>query len=157
MNVSPFQVIFLPPNVTSIIQPMDQGIIEKSKRLYKKSCLRELLLERDDEGITNFMKNQNLKDCCNLIAKAWERVTPQNVRNAWKNLLVTGNFEGQESTNELEVRQTMDLVRRVPRYAALSFDDVRRWLDEDCDETGWEVLNAEQILERLEFTLNVNF
>jgi len=31
-----FEVKFFPPNVTSLIQPMDQSVIETLKRLYRK-------------------------------------------------------------------------------------------------------------------------
>ena len=31
--------MFLPPNVTSLIQPMDQGVLECLKRTYRKSLL----------------------------------------------------------------------------------------------------------------------
>ena len=37
--------LFLPPNVTSIIQPMDQGVLENVKRRYKRVLQRELLLK----------------------------------------------------------------------------------------------------------------
>ena len=30
---------FLTPNVTSLIQPMDQGVLERMKRIYRKSLL----------------------------------------------------------------------------------------------------------------------
>ena len=33
---------FLPPNVTSLIQPMDQGVLERMNRIYRKSLLRDL-------------------------------------------------------------------------------------------------------------------
>jgi hypothetical protein len=33
-------VRFLPPNVTALLQPMDKGITEKLKKMYKnKSCI----------------------------------------------------------------------------------------------------------------------
>ena len=35
---------FLPPNVTSLIQPMDQGVLESIKRRYRKKILEELVL-----------------------------------------------------------------------------------------------------------------
>jgi len=31
-----FKILFLPPNVTVILQPMDQGIIEQTKQNYYK-------------------------------------------------------------------------------------------------------------------------
>ena len=30
---------FLPPNVTALIQPMDQGVLESIKRVYRKSIV----------------------------------------------------------------------------------------------------------------------
>ena len=41
--------IYLPPNVTSLIQPMDQGVLAALKRRYKKKLPRKLLIE-DDVG-----------------------------------------------------------------------------------------------------------
>ncbi|KFD50258.1 hypothetical protein M513_08886, partial [Trichuris suis] len=48
-------VKFLPPNVTPLIQPMDQGVIANFKRSYRKQLLRELLLSDDNtvETVTN--------------------------------------------------------------------------------------------------------
>lgn len=43
-----FQVMFLPPNVTVLIQPKHQGIIYKSECMYKKEMLHRLLLAEDD-------------------------------------------------------------------------------------------------------------
>ena len=38
---------YLPPNVTSLIQPMDQGVLESLKRRYKKKLLHRLLIEEE--------------------------------------------------------------------------------------------------------------
>lgn len=53
---------FLPPNVTSLIQPMDQGVIESVKRRYKLKLLRRLVIE-DECGISvvDFLKGQNCR------------------------------------------------------------------------------------------------
>ena len=34
---------FLPPNVTELVQPIDQGVLESIKRVYRKSILRDLI------------------------------------------------------------------------------------------------------------------
>ncbi|GFY31834.1 HTH CENPB-type domain-containing protein [Trichonephila clavipes] len=44
-----FSVMYLPPNVTALVQPMDQGVIEKLKRIYRKQVLRRLFLAENDE------------------------------------------------------------------------------------------------------------
>ena len=34
---------FLPPNVTALVQPMDQGVLESIKSVYRKLNLRDLI------------------------------------------------------------------------------------------------------------------
>ena len=47
---------YLPPNVTSLIQPMDQGVLEALKRQYKKKILRRLLIgEENGESVVDFL------------------------------------------------------------------------------------------------------
>lgn len=48
-------VKFLPPNATSLIQPMDQGSIEALKRRYRKALLSELVREQDDSERKSIM------------------------------------------------------------------------------------------------------
>jgi hypothetical protein len=36
-------VALLPPNVTSLIQPMDQGVTENLKSIYRRDFLRKLV------------------------------------------------------------------------------------------------------------------
>ena len=36
---------FLPPNVTALLQPMDQGVLESIKRVYRKSILRDFVMQ----------------------------------------------------------------------------------------------------------------
>ena len=46
------KVMYLSPNVTPLIQPMDQGVIEKRKMMYRKEMLRKLLiLDESEEGV----------------------------------------------------------------------------------------------------------
>ena len=53
--------MFLPRNVTSLIQPMDQGVLECLKRIYCKSLLRDILLSSEEIDITQFLKGVNMK------------------------------------------------------------------------------------------------
>jgi hypothetical protein len=43
-----FSVIYFPPNVTSIIQPMDQGVIETMKTLHRKFVTMDLITREKD-------------------------------------------------------------------------------------------------------------
>lgn len=54
--------LYLPRNVTSLIQPMDQGVLVALKRRYKKILLQRLLIE-DENGVSliDFLKSVNMK------------------------------------------------------------------------------------------------
>ena len=56
------KAIFLPPNVTSILQPMDQGVLQNIKLNYRKMLLRTLIEEQDCSVIEN-LKKSNHKGC----------------------------------------------------------------------------------------------
>ena len=48
---------FLPPNVTSLIQPMDKGVLESIKCWHQWKILEELVLQDDDgTSIIDFVK-----------------------------------------------------------------------------------------------------
>ncbi|KAG5867736.1 hypothetical protein JTB14_010146 [Gonioctena quinquepunctata] len=72
-----FKTTFLPPNVTSLLQPMDQSVIETMKRHYRRQLLRKLLIEgaEDEELVLENHSKINLKDCCYMVAEAWSLVT----------------------------------------------------------------------------------
>lgn len=62
---------FLPPNVTAMIQPMDQGVLSCIKRRYKKKILEELvLMDADGKSVKDFLKSIHMlrdsPDCCLL-------------------------------------------------------------------------------------------
>lgn len=49
--------IFLPPNETSLCKPMDQGVLESMKRVYRRKILTVLIAGMDEgENITEILK-----------------------------------------------------------------------------------------------------
>ena len=65
---------FLPPNVTSLIQPMDQDVISSMKRLYRSGLL--ITLTEEDDDLINFWEKMSVLDALHGIAKAWSKVKP---------------------------------------------------------------------------------
>ena len=79
--------IFLSPNVTSLIQPMDQGVIENIKHNYKKNLLKKLLLgSSEHDSFTEFAKSLTVKDAVFLSAKSWDEVSSLSLSRAWNKL-----------------------------------------------------------------------
>ena len=82
------KAMYLPPNTTSLVQPMDQGVLEALERRYRKAMLQKLLLE-DQEGrsIIEFVKKINMKDIVYMIAAAWDDISPLTLTKSWKKTL----------------------------------------------------------------------
>jgi hypothetical protein len=85
------RIEFLPPNTTSIIQPMDQLVIANFKKVYTK-LLFELLFDRcqlhpDAMTVTEFWKKSfTIVECILLITRAWQAVTQRTLNSAWRPL-----------------------------------------------------------------------
>ena len=69
--------MFLLPNVTSLIQPMDQGVLESLKRRYCKSLLQDILPCSEELNIAEFLKGVNMKIMVEKVALAWIDTSPQ--------------------------------------------------------------------------------
>lgn len=68
-----FTAQYLPPNVTSLLQPIDQTVIASLKRNYPRLILRTLI-QQDDETPTSrkeFLKGYDLKDAFHNIRSSW--------------------------------------------------------------------------------------
>ena len=74
-------VMYLPPNTTSIIQPLDQGVISSFKRHYRKELVKEIVLSEFD--VTPFLKQFRLKEMFFVAGRAWETVTAKTIENCW--------------------------------------------------------------------------
>lgn len=81
-----YKMMFLPPNCTSLIQPMDQNAIRITKMFYKKNLLSQIVAGTDQD-LSIALKTLNLKDACVMLFRAWENVSSEIIRKCWDNLL----------------------------------------------------------------------
>ncbi|KAK3882459.1 hypothetical protein Pcinc_013166 [Petrolisthes cinctipes] len=75
---------YLPANVTSLIQPMDQGVCQKLKELYKKSFTTRLINSTD--SVKDLQRKFNIKNAIYFSALAWEDVKDSTLMNSWRKL-----------------------------------------------------------------------
>uniref|UniRef100_F7ASD9 Tigger transposable element derived 7 n=2 Tax=Monodelphis domestica TaxID=13616 RepID=F7ASD9_MONDO len=129
--------IFFPPNTTSFIQPMNQGVILSCKRLYRWKQLEESLVifdESDEEQETRGektvgkIKAYDIKNAVFNWAKSWEEVEQITIANAWENLLY--KKEPEYNIQGLENGDYREILKRCGDLET-NLDDVRMWLTED--------------------------
>ncbi|XP_035229300.1 jerky protein homolog [Stegodyphus dumicola] len=97
-NVS---VLFFPPNCTSIIQPMDMGIVHALKCKYKTAFLKSMLnFLNSGKTIQEFLKFFSIKSAVWSIARSGEDVSSSTLKNAWHNLWPSTIFHGEEDEDD---------------------------------------------------------
>lgn len=75
----------MPPNVTPLIQPMDQNAIKITKLYYRNSLLASISATNSD--LLESMRNVTLKDAVTLLSVSWDRVSTTTLANCWNNVL----------------------------------------------------------------------
>lgn len=52
------KALFLPPNVTAVCQPMDQGVLEQLKKKYRRRLLSSLIsaIDNNEDYVTTLKK-----------------------------------------------------------------------------------------------------
>lgn len=69
-NLDSVEVQFLPPNTTSKLQSLDQGIIHNFKTLYKKEVVNVVIEEIEEQGKVSISLLQAMR----MIDKAWKNI-----------------------------------------------------------------------------------
>ncbi|XP_021711844.1 tigger transposable element-derived protein 1-like, partial [Aedes aegypti] len=83
------KVVFLPPNTTSLIQPLDQGIISTFKKPYVKLSFKFILDILDSDPsltVTEAWKRFSIRDCVNHIGSALAAMQMSTLNACWKPL-----------------------------------------------------------------------
>lgn len=87
------RVIWLRANSTSLLQPLDQGIIKNFKAYYCKYWL-EYILDETEQG-KNLLKTMNVLKAIRFLCKAWRLdLQPETITNCWKKSEITGPIHG---------------------------------------------------------------
>ncbi len=138
---------FLPPNVTSLIQPMDQGVLESIKRRYKRKILEKLIL-LDDEGvpILDFLRGINMLQISNIIAVCWDEIPTKTLRLSWRKILPegAGDHSIEEEDTSCSNEEFSSLFRALGHD--LAQDELTDWLQSDMDDRGYAHLSDDEIV-----------
>ena len=105
-------VVFLPPNTNSVIQPCDADIINAFKLNYRRLMLRKVGGLVDNPTIEKLdtkalKKNINVPHCLQYAKDAWQSVTETTVQNCWRKAGFSGEMQATEDNTVPEVQSEL--------------------------------------------------
>lgn len=123
LECSNVKLLFLPKNTTSLIQPLDMGIIKTFKTYYVNTLMNFFLNERES---SNFLSKLNIRQAIVIISEAWEMLTVETIKNCWNkinehrksDLADIINDEVEENINEVieETFENLDGIENIQFY-----------------------------------------
>ncbi|XP_043477998.1 jerky protein homolog-like [Leptopilina heterotoma] len=146
-----FQVMYIPSKITFLVQPMGQGIIEKTKRTYRKAFITCLLNASNDDNMTvdEFIEQHTMEDCCFMLSNAFEAVTTLHLKSAWNKLYGTSQLDEVIDNDDetLEIKVFYHMLQKISGFERVYPVTIKTWLNVDQYDLGWESLIDDEIIE----------
>jgi len=130
------QVEFLPPNTTSLLQPLDQGIIGTFKAYYIRKSFELILEKMEPANITvkEVWKQFSILNCVEIVGMSLKEIRQSTLRACWKALLPEMVVQETVATPiEDEYRNIVRLAHTVEGdgFDEITMDDIQELIADD--------------------------
>lgn len=126
--LSAIHLAYLPANTMSVLQPIDQGVIENVKVLYRKHLVEHMILCKDKSS----QYEVSLINTVHMLAQAWGRVKNETIANCFRACGFVANSSGKASPCPLaKMRSELENVSFDAPLGDSRFDAV---LGDSCFE-----------------------
>ncbi len=141
VEYSNIELLYLPPNTTSLIQPCDQGIIKTFKTHYKRMLSSKIIFELDNTenkklDYSELIKKITIYDAMCFIHCAWNKVSKETVINCFEKALKNAGIK-----HFCEPNQNTISYEQVESSECLPYDPIITENDEAFIES---LLNKEE-------------
>ena len=123
---SHIKFLMLPPNATSIVQPLDQGIIRSVKRRYKKKLAERYLVSVENNKDANtIIKQLDIAAATNMVHNAWKETSSTIIQNCFRKAgFKQHGLDPEQTPEEPPVAPAPDVWNKVQRWMGdVQFDE----------------------------------
>ena len=90
------QLVFLPPNTSSVLQPMDQGVITSLKAYYWGRVIHRLCRALDK---TKTLPKVSILQAMKILVSSWKAVSVQTIVNCFRKAGITSEAQNAAITD----------------------------------------------------------
>ncbi|XP_050063106.1 tigger transposable element-derived protein 1-like [Aphis gossypii] len=140
---SNIKVMFLPPNTTSLLQPLDQGVIAAFKAYYVRRTFKRLLKNMEEDPkltVTQGWKNYNIAECLVNIKESLDEVQHSTINACWRKLWPEVVFFDKIDDLSTTVNQIVGIARDVEGFDEINRDDIEEMMNNYDQELTLEEL-----------------
>lgn len=113
--VTNIKLAFLPPNSTSKLQPLDQGIIKVVKQKYRKKLVQRYLRDMECGSSSKI----NVFDSMNYISSAWDEIKPDVIKNCFRKAAFDVWNNSVQADTSLPEEEDFQSLENFPDYATV--------------------------------------
>jgi hypothetical protein len=137
VQLTNIKVLFLPPNTTSLIQPLDQGIIKNVKVKYRQQLMRkQLSILEGGESVNEFYKQITILTAINMLKCALLQLQSTTIQNCFRKagfdveahfpfeIIDLDEEEACHGLKDEEFEEWMKIDDDVSCYGELSDEDI---------------------------------
>lgn len=167
------KIVFIPPNTTALIQPMDQGYISAFKAIFLRRTFEYLLDKMDNDPnltVIELWKTYSMVICLDFIEKSLQelRLKPYTLAGCWKKICPIENDTADKGIdNSVELNRVLALSHALggEGFCDMTENEIRELISDDVELTEEDLSDMvdecyeEEILDEefLETTTNQGF
>lgn len=140
------QVVFLPPNTSSFLQPMEQGAVHAFKSHYIYLLMQFLARASDvdrEASLTELLKQFTIRQCIEFIDQAFKMVSQETMNAVWKKLLPKFAADILCFDEIIDVKQKIVSLAQEAGLDGVEADDVDELLSLHSEEMAEEIQETE--------------
>lgn len=150
LSFTNIKLLFFPPNTTSVLQPMDQGVIRSFKSFYRRGVSKRLISHLEN-GNSAKLSELTLLDAIYIANKAWNNVTQQTIKNCFAKCGFQCEISAEITTDQeiVEIESNEDnnfweVLSDSIGIEGITFED---YVNSDNDVITCEEYSEQEILE----------